>query len=190
MPKTAQHDSASAVPVQNCATRTILAALTIAVSYAAMLVYARLFVGGSIPLDDRLLAPLVLMGGIATRIALDTWSRQATRAVRRGTAAAFACWIAAAAWQSFADVKSLLDDRDDYGSDYWTDTPAAEWLRTNRRTHALLSNDPVATYLITGRPSRMVPNTFRSTTASDFLERLRATDGVLIEYSMPLEDMG
>ena len=181
--------SASAVPAHNCAPRTILAALTIAVSYAGMLVYARLFVGGSIPFDDRLLAPLVLMGGIATLIALHIWSRQATRAARRGTAAAFACWIAAAAWQSFADVRSLLDDRDDYGSDYWTDTPAAVWLRTNGRTHALFSNDPVATYFITGRPSRMVPNTFRSTTASDFLERLRASGGVLIEYSMPLEDM-
>lgn len=184
-----RHVSASAVPVQNRATRTIAAALTIAVSYAAMLVYARLFVGGNIPLDDRLLAPLVLMGGIATLIALYTWSRQATRVVRRVTAVAFACWIAAAAWQSFADARSLLDDRDDYGSDYWTDTPAAVWLRTNGRTHALFSNDPVATYFITGRPSRMVPNTFRATTASDFLERLRATDGVLIEYSMPLEDM-
>lgn len=188
---------------------TACACFTIAGSYAAMLVYSRLFVGASIPLDDRLLAPLVLTMGIATLVALHyslfgesststplgaslvQVTRQVTPSTR-GRARLYiaaACWLGAACWQSYADVASLLEDRDDYGSEYWTGTEAAEWMRTSGKTHALYSNDPVATYFITGRPSRTVPDRFSRSTATDFLMRLRASNGVLIEYPKPLEDM-
>ena len=190
--RSARRDAAPVVPAvttQLIATRTILASLTIAGSYAAMLVYARLFVGSSIPLDDRLLAPLVLTIGIAALLALHTRLRTASTRTRSFAFAACFCWLAAAVSQSYLDVASLLEDRDDYGSDYWTGTEAADWLRTSGRLFALYSNDPVATYFITGRPSRMVPTRFGSATAPDFLMRLRTTNGVLIEYPQPLEDM-
>ncbi len=181
--------AAPAVTAQRLATRIILASLTIAGSYATMLVYARLFVGSGIPLDDRLLAPLVLSIGIAALLALHASLRAASTRTRSFAFAACFCWLAAAGSQSYFDVASLLADRDDYGSDYWTGTEAAEWLRTSGRGYALFSNDPVATYFITGRSSRMVPPRFGSATAPDFLMRLRATNGVLIEYPNPLEDM-
>ena len=180
---------APAVVAQHRATRTILASLTIGCSYAVMLVYARLFVGSSIPLDDRLLAPLVLTIGIAALLALHTRLRAATLRTRSFAVAACFCWLAAAVSQSYLDVASLLEDRDDYGSDYWTGTEVADWLRSSGPAYTLYSNDPVATYFITGRPSRMVPTRFGSATAPDFLMRLRATNGVLVEYPQALDDM-
>lgn len=180
---------APAVTPEGLSARTILASLTIAGSYAAMLVYSRLFVGDSIPLDDRLLAPAVLTIGIAALLAIHTQLRVASTGARAVAFAACLGWLVAAASQGYFDVKSLLLDRDDYGSESWTGTASADWLRTRGRVHALYSNDPVATYFITGRPSRTVPTGVGSATAPDLLMRLRATNGVLIEYPEPLENM-
>ena len=185
---TAQIDTGSEAANSTTATSVLHASLLIGVCYLAMLTYARLFVGGSIPLDDRLLAPLFLVLGLATLVALQQWlSRQAPRTRRAGHVLA-GCWLVLAVRQSVLSERSVLSDRDDYGSEYWTDTPVADWLRGPGRAYTLFSDDPVGTYFVTGRPSRTVPQMLVADTTAIFGALLQNTNGAIIDYPQSFDD--
>ncbi len=163
-------------------TSVLHASLLVAVCYIAMLTYARLFVGGSIPLDDRLLAPLFLVLGLTTLVSLQQWLTTQSASLRRTVYVAALLWLVLAVRQSLTGLRSVLADRDDYGSEYWTDTPVADWMRTSGRAYTLYSDDPVGTYFVSGRPSRDVPPMLIADTTALFGALLRSTHGAIIDY--------
>jgi len=185
---TAKTEAGSAAANSTTSTSVLHASLLIGVCYLAMLMYARLFVGGSIPLDDRLLAPLLLVLGLATLVALQQWLSTQAPPMRRTGYVLAGCWLVLAVRQSVLGERSVLADRDDYGSEYWTDTPVADWLRGPGRAYTLFSDDPVGTYFVTGRPSRTVPPMLVADTTVIFGALLQNTHGAIIDYPQSFDN--
>jgi hypothetical protein len=175
-------------PANTMPSTVLHASLLISACYLAMLTYARLFVGGSIPLDDRLLAPLFLVLGLATLVSLQQWLMAQSSVVRRVARGAAALWLVLAVRQSVMAVRSVLADRDDYGSEYWTDTPVADWMRREGRAYTLYSDDPVGTYFVSGRPSRSLPQMQGADTITVFGALLRSTHGAIIDYPQSFDE--
>jgi hypothetical protein len=164
------------------------ATLLIAACYIAMLTYARLFVGGSIPLDDRLLAPIFLLLGLTTLIGAQQWLVRQSTSIRRAGQLGAGLWLLLAARQSMTGLRNVLADRDDYGSEYWMDTPVADWVRGQGRAYTLYSDDPVGTYFVSGRPSRGLPPTFDADSSAIFRALLQTTHGAILDYPQSLDD--
>lgn len=161
--------------------------------YAAVLVYSRLFVGESIPFDDRMLAPFfvsaTLVLAVAASLAWRSAPHWAGANVRRVAAVLAALWLTASVAQSLQAATRTMVQRSDYRSARSQRTPAAVWLRGEGRHYPLFSNNPPVIYFVTGRPSRTLPETSDPDSIRAFGETLRRSGGVLVEYPAPFFPM-
>ena len=148
----------------------LLALLLFSAIYAAILVFSRAFVGGEIEFDDRILSPLYICGGAAVGTMIGSlWSGWTARG-RWAAGAIVAAWIAAAVVVDTGQVRMLRTDGYGYEGVDWQRTDFARWLRTFGARYEIYSNDPAAIYFLTGRPSRMLPETL----APDSVARFRS----------------
>ncbi len=175
-------------------TRRLGAASALTAScYVAVLLYSRLFVGKTIPFDDRLLSPLLMSGAVVLAIAaLATWRTLRLRGAgwaRHAALFLFGLWLGAGILQSLRAAAIAPATRRDYLSAYWQETPTAAWVRTTGRHYALFSNDPSAIFFTAGRPSRLLPKTLDPDSVRAFGERLRQTGGAVVEYATPYDEM-
>ncbi|MBV9879161.1 MAG: hypothetical protein JO180_01640 [Gemmatirosa sp.] len=166
--------------VASPAPRTMAACAVIAASYAAVIVYARLFVGDAIPFDDRIVAPLLVCGAVVALVAAGAAWPAMRRHVLAGVLAVL--WLAAGIGQTVGEARDVLTDRDDYASPVWGATPVAAWLRGEGRRFALFTNDPVAIYFTVDRPSRTLPETLAPDSVAAFAAAFRARGGALVAY--------
>ncbi|HYK09614.1 MAG TPA: hypothetical protein VEV39_02320 [Gemmatimonadales bacterium] len=150
--------------------RWLLALLLFSGVYASILLFSRRFVGGEIEFDDRILSPLYVCGGAAVGTMIGyLWDGWTVR--RRWVAGSVvAAWMAAAIVVDVGQVRSLRTDGYGYEGADWQKTDFAQWLRTVGSKYDIYSNDPAAIYFLTGRPSRMLPETL----APDSVARFRA----------------
>jgi hypothetical protein len=150
--------------------RWLLSLLLFSGVYAGILLFSRTFVGGEIEFDDRILSPLYICGGAAVGTMVgylwDGWTGRG----RWAAGGVLAAWIAAAALVDVGQVRTLRSDGYGYEGADWQKTDFAQWLRTVGAKYDIYSNDPAAVYFLTGRPSRMLPETL----APDSVLRFRA----------------
>ena len=170
-----------------------IASTLTAFCYAAVLIYSRLFVGNTIPFDDRLLSPLLMSGAVVLAIAaIATWRNFRLRNAGWAQHAAlflFGLWLAAGISQSLRAAAMALATRRDYLSAYWQETPTAAWVRGTGRYYALFTNDPSAIFFTAGRPSRLLPKTLAPDSVRAFGERLRQIGGAVVQYARPYDKM-
>ena len=171
------------------ASRLVAAAGVLAACYAALVVFSRLFVDLTIPFDERLLSPFIVLVEVAAVAALGAaWAR--LRPKWRGVvAAAAALWLAASAVATFRAVRDALDGGWGYASDEWRGSALGAWLRGPGRRYALFSNNSATAFFLTGRPTRSLPETLEPDSVSGFGEVLRARHGVLVRFPFDLEDV-
>lgn len=162
--------------------RLMTASLLLAAALSAVILYARLFVGDAIPFDDRILAPALLCAIIAAFSATLRVSRW------RGKTVAVA-WLAVAAVASISNAANVMTEREDYGAASWQQGASAQWLRANANGCTVFTNDPVAVYFATGRPSRVLPTSVAIDSVQQFGAHLRATHGLIVQYPAAFIDM-
>ena len=158
------------VPQIGMLERWLLAILLFSGVYAGILLFSRTFVGGEIEFDDRILSPLYICGGAAVGTMVGyLWDGWTVRG-RWAAGGILAAWMAAAVVVDIGQVRSLRTDGYGYEGADWQKTDFAQWLRTVGSKYDIYSNDPAAIYFLTGRPSRMLPETL----APDSVARFRA----------------
>jgi hypothetical protein len=176
-------------------TRRLGAASALTAScYVAVLIYSRLFVGKTIPFDNRLLSPLLMSSAVVVAIAaIAVWRNFRLRGPGWAPHAAVflsGLWLAAGILQSLrVAAMAAPAARRDYLSAYWQDTPTAAWVRATGRHYALFTNDPSAIFFTAGRPSRLLPKTLDQDSVRAFGERLRQTGGAIVAYARPYDKM-
>ncbi|MFI5279802.1 MAG: hypothetical protein ACHQU1_04860 [Gemmatimonadales bacterium] len=151
--------------------------------YALLVVAAKLFVGHDIPLDLRILSPLVLCAALALVVALRKGMSRWPVPVRAVAAIAAAGWLAGA----LLAAKELDDDIGVNGYDFatrsWKASETLAWLRREGSGYALYTNHPVPIYYYLHRPSRDLPTIAAPDTLRRFAATLSASPSALVEFS-------
>ena len=176
------------------AIRTLAAFATLASTYLAVLFASRLLADPDIPLDERLLVPLMVLVVCAAVIAGARWwmaQEGTTRGmVARGAlAAVLVAWGAAALARVRDDVQWTSEFGSDFASDQWRRSPLIEWGRTDARDVALFSNWPVVGYFHLGRPVRELPETYDARVLRAFGDTLRRRKGIILGFNAPSPGM-
>jgi hypothetical protein len=178
--------SASAEPVAS--PRRFLAAVgLLAGCYAALVLFSRLFVDLTIPFDERILSPFVVLAEIAAVAALAVEWRGWNGRLRAAVGVAGLAWIAASAAATVRAVTDALDGGWGYAGDEWQTSPLGAWLRTAGRGAAIFSNNTATAWFVTHRPSRGVPETLDADSLAVFGRVLAERRGVLVRFPFDLE---
>jgi hypothetical protein len=167
--------------------RLLSATGVLAGCYAGLVLFSRLFVDESIPFDQRLLSPFIVLTEVGTVAAFaGGWSGWNGR-WRVAAVAAWALWLAGSACATVQAVKDALDGGWGYASDEWRTSGLGDWLRWEGRGAAIFSNNSANAYFLTHRPSRGLPETLDADSVSAFGRVLRERRGVLVRFPSDLE---
>lgn len=164
--------------------RLARAALTLLGSYLVVLVSSRLFVGGSIQFDWRLLAPAILLVEIAAAVALTIAFRSTRKWLRLVLPVALCAWLVAAVHSTAPLVDDAITDGNDFAASDWRDSPTLEWVRRQNGAVPLYSNWPAAIYFRSGRASYDIPNSANADTLRLFGSVLAGRRGKFIAFDV------
>ena len=169
--------------------RTLRACALLVACYAAMILVSRLVADPAIPLDERILAPFLLLATTAMAVAIACWWRATgSRAARAAAGLALACWCVASASVAMGYGRFALDYGSDFAGEEWRRSPVLDWARTDGASHPLYTNWPAAVYFHLHRASYSLPATDDSTALADFVDTLRRRDGRALVFDAPNAD--
>src|SRR6185312_14627223 len=114
-----------------------LAAVLLAACYLGLVLVSRLFADPGIPLDDRLMAPLLVLLEIAMVLIVAPAWRGWPPAAKLLVAALVIVWWSAALRVSITSARYATQTGNDFAEDCWRDSPLTAWVRTNGGRHAL-----------------------------------------------------
>jgi hypothetical protein len=141
------------------------AAALLAGCYLALVLASRLIADPGIPLDDRMMAPLLVLLELTIVLAVASAWHAWPRAWRVALGVALAAWCAAALRVSVGSARYATGTGNDFAEDCWRDSPVTAWVRAHGAGHAIYSNVPEA-------PDEMDTRTMRA--FADTLARRRA----------------
>jgi hypothetical protein len=151
--------------------------------YVGVVVAAKVFVGHDIPLDLRILSPLMLCATLALVVALRKGMARWPVPVRAIATLVVAGWLTGAV----LSAKELADDIGVNGYDFaernWKESETLSWLRREGAGYALYSNHPVPIYYYLHRPSRDLPGTLAPDSLRRFAARFAAAPAALVVFS-------
>jgi hypothetical protein len=169
--------------------RVLRACALLLACYAGMITASRLIADPAIPLDERILAPFLLLVVTATTVALGCWWRSGTsRAVRAAVAVGFIAWWIASASVAHDDARFALDYGSDFAGEQWRSSPVLQWARSEGAAHPLYTNWPAAVYFHLHRPSYALPEQGEEASLGDFADTLRRRDGRVLLFTAPDAD--
>jgi hypothetical protein len=176
---------------QSVRVATLLGALTmLTVCYVVVIVCARLFVGGTIPFDWRILAPLIVLLELMIVVAVAHWWHAVHRPFHAVIAVVAVAWIAASATVTARDGYAAMTDGSDFAATEWRTSPLLAWVRAHGTGHTIYSNWPPAVYFHTGRIARELPDTTETRTLlGDFAQTFRESRGVLVAFTVRSPDV-
>lgn len=172
----------SAVPPR----RVIEAAVLLMACYAALVLFSRLFVDLTIPLDERLLSPFIVLAQVAVVTALGVAWRGWSRRPRTAIALALSLWLFGSGRATVVAVRDALDGGWGYAGDEWRGSRLGAYLRADAGGAAIFSNNPATAYFLTGRPTRDVPETLDPDSVAAFGAVLSERNGVLVRFPFDL----
>lgn len=168
----------------------LLAALAVlAVMYMGVVVASRLFADPGIPLDERLLAPFILLVEIGVAAGLGLMWRVWSRPMRILAAAGLVTWWGASFWVTRDDARSALETGNDYADIAWRSSPLIAWVREYGAGRTLFTNFPAALYFHADRMSRLLPQEEEVTpaTAREFADTLVHQHGLIVAFDRSSE---
>ena len=168
------------------ALRLIAAAALLVTCYLGLLLLSRLVADPGIPFDERILAPVIVLGTTIAVTGIALWWRS-TRAElpRIALCGALLGWWCAAASATWIDARYVMAWGSDFAGDQWRRSELLEWARTEGRAHPLFTNWPVVSYFYLGRPARDVPRLDEADLLRAFADSLRARDGRVLAFDVP-----
>ena len=158
------------------------AASLLGACYVAVIVASRAFVGGTIPFDWRILAPLIVLVEIETVTAIGYWWRAYHLPVHVAIAAVALVWLGATATATVNDAVYATTEGSDFANTSWRDSPLTAWVRVHATGRPLYSNWPPALYFHADRIARELPDSADSGDMSGFAERIRADHGYVVAF--------
>jgi hypothetical protein len=165
--------------------RLIAASVVLTACYAGMLLASRLLADPAIPLDNRLLAPVLFLATtiVATTIAL-WWRASRSTLARVVVAGALLGWWSASAADTYDDAEYALEQGSDFAGEQWRRSDLLAWAATRGTTYPLYTNWSAAPYFHLHRPSRLLPlrNDARALVA--FPDTLRVRDGRALVFTV------
>lgn len=176
-------------PRQGAVAMVIGAATVLAFWYVAMLLGSRSFVGGTIPFDGRILAPLIMLVEVAGVTAIGYWWRAYHRPMHVTIGLLGTVWLAAAAAETMNDAVYAATEGSDFASSSWRNSPLVAWVRTHGRGHTLYSNWPPAVYFHAGRIARQLPDSSDPEDMAGFRKALRANGGYVVGFNAHSPDV-
>jgi len=167
------------------ALKLVLAATLIVVLYVAVVLLARLVADPGIPLDERLLAPAILLTELVIAVTLARSWNAITRPVRLAAGALLVIWAALSASQVIDNVGAAMSDGIDFAGARWRESSLAAWARTDPDHHPLFSNFPAALYFHARRAARLLPQEPDARELQAFGDTLRRRHGAVVAFSQP-----
>jgi len=164
------------------AARLLAATALFTVDYLGLVIVARIFADAEIPLDQRLLAPAILLLTLFAVVAGSLWWRGASRAGRIIAAAAIIVWSGASLLDTRDAVRYALATGSDYADQCWRGSPVAAWVREHGGGHPLVSNAAVALYFHAGRLAREMPDDPPPAVARAFTDTIAARDAYVVLF--------
>jgi hypothetical protein len=159
-----------------------MAAVLLAVCYLALVLASRLIADPGIPLDDRLMAPLLVLVEIAmVLIVAPAWQRWPVPG-KVLVAVLVALWWGAALRVSARSARYATQTGNDFAEDCWRDSPLTAWVRANAAGHALFTNVPEELYFHAGRLSHALPDDQDAKTAAAFADTLVRRNGLVVLF--------
>lgn len=165
------------------------ASLVLIVWYLVVIVASRTFVGGTIPLDWRILLPVIVLLELMSVAAVAYWWRAYHTPMHVTIAVLALAWIAAAATMSVNDAQYAITEGSDFAGSDWRQSPLVAWVRAHGRGHPLYSNWPPALYFHAGRIARELPDSSDADDVAGFAERLRTNRGYMVGFDEPSPDV-
>jgi hypothetical protein len=159
-----------------------MAAVLLAACYLALVLASRLIADPGIPLDDRLMAPMLVLLEVAmVLIVAPAWGKWPLPA-RVLVAVLVAAWWGAALRVSVASARYATQTGNDFAEDCWRDSPLAAWVRANGGGHALYTNVPEALYFHAGRLSHELPDERDPRTIAAFADTLLRRNALVVAF--------
>ena len=169
--------------------RLLRACALLAGCYAAMIIVSRLIADPAIPLDERILAPFLLLVTTGTAVAIACWwLSTSSRVARTAVSVALIGWCVASASVALDHGRFALDYGADFAGEQWRHSALLDWARTNGASHPLYTNWPAAVYFHLHRPSYSLPEPDEANEVAGFVDTLRRRDGRALVFDAPNAD--
>jgi hypothetical protein len=156
--------------------------------YIIVILLSRAFVGGTIPLDWRILAPVMVLVEIGAVTAVGYWWRAYHFPMHAAILIVGIVWLGAAATATINDGIFATTEGSDFAGANWRSSPLIAWVRANGNGHPLYSNWPPALYFHAHRIARELPNSADSGDVSGFADQIRADRGYVVGFDEPSPD--
>ena len=169
--------------------RGVVAAALLAGCYVALVIASRTIADPGIPLDDRMMAPLLVLLEIALVLAVAPAWRSWPRAARVVLAIAFVSWGAAALRVSVVSARYAVGTGNDFAEDCWRDSPVTAWVRAHGAGRAVYSNVPEALYFRAGRFAHEPPDEIDAKTMRAFADTLARRRALLVVFDETCGDL-
>jgi hypothetical protein len=164
--------------------RLFTAGALLLVCYLGIVGVSRLLADPDIPLDERILAPALVLLTTLTAAALALWWNGTRLIVARiAVCGALLGWWFAAASATYAEARYALEWGSDFAGEQWRHSELLDWARHDRGT--LYSNWPAAVYFHLHHPSRELPKDFDATTLKAFADTVRVRGGRVLLFDVP-----
>ena len=166
----------------------ITAAIVLGACYLLVVLTSRALVGGTIPLDWRILAPLIVLLEVSIVTAIGYWWRAYHSPIRAALALVLLLWLGAAATVTVNDAVYAATDGSDFANSDWRASPLTQWVRDNAAGHRLYSNWPPALYFDANRIARELPEAIKPEDVVPFGNQLRKDHGYVVAYDEESSD--
>jgi thiamine transporter ThiT len=159
-----------------------MAAALLAACYLGLVLASRLIADPGIPLDDRMMAPLLVLLEVAmVMIVAPAWRGWPTPA-KVLVAVLVTLWWGAALRVSGNSARYAVQTGNDFAEDCWRDSPLVAWVRANGGGHALFTNVPEALYFHAGRLSHELPDERDAQTIAAFTDTLARRNSLVVAF--------
>jgi hypothetical protein len=184
-------ETAPAVVAVRRAERLLAIIGSVAGAYVTFIITSRVLADPNIPFDERILAPVLLLGEIAIALVIGIWWRGRRRLTRVAVAVGVLAWFVASGVVSVQRIAFARDDGNDFAGSDWRDSPTIAWVRSPRGggQRTLYSNWPAALYFQAHRSSHDLPATLDRLALHRFRERLARSHGVVVGFTTASPDV-
>jgi hypothetical protein len=172
-------------PTENAPKIRLLRALALTlVCYAGLIAASRLFADGAIPLDERILAPAMVILTITFALALQSYWATASQRMRVFSVGITFAWIFGAVDVSSGWVRDYRTDGGDLAGRDWRLAPIVDWARAHPGVR-LYSNWPAAIWFHTGRAASDLPIALDTATIRKFRAKIVKDQGAVLAFTWP-----
>ncbi len=175
-----------AAPSPALAWRTMRAASLLLVCYLGIIAVSRVVADPGIPLDERILAPALLLAMTLSALGIASWWRApgGSALARIALAGALLGWWYAAGSVTLGEARYVLESGSDFANESWRESETLAWAREHGAGTPLFSNWPAPFYFYLHRPTRELPRVSDARTLAKFADTVRVRGGRVLVFDV------